>query len=175
MKELTTILRLANMSEDEITTSRIFHIITENPYVFDSYVFVILGRSGPTGKTWLYHKLCDLDYNVTEISQDIYNLVSYNDDSNHISVSKFNKTIIIILNKPIKEPKNIRMDVKLEPCSYWDFVKHEPRHTCNGCMCCDQGNTLQNAEYGVMIHGDRYCAIGANIKATFVKTIGEKV
>ena len=173
MKELT-VLKLTNLSHDEITASRIFHIINEDSYAFDRYVFVILGRSGPTGKTWLYNKLRDLDYNVSEISEDIFNLVSYNDNENHILISRLRKTITIILNKPIRESKNIRFNATLEPCCYWDFDEHEPTHTCNSCTCCDEGNNLQNAEYGVMVNGDRYCALDANIKVDFVRSIGEE-
>lgn len=65
------------------------------------YTFFILGKTGPTGKSWLTKELNSLGYSAFELSEDVFEFVKYNDDENHCVVNKFNKQVIIILNKPL--------------------------------------------------------------------------
>ena len=62
--------------------------------------YVILGRPGSTGKTWLKDRLTELGYNAVEISEDVCSIVSYHDNYNHIIVDAFSTRMTIILNKP---------------------------------------------------------------------------
>lgn len=62
------------------------------------YDYVIMGRSGPTGKTWLYTKLKELGYNVTELSEYINGRVAYSNSINQVIVNDLDMKVIIILN-----------------------------------------------------------------------------
>ena len=63
--------------------------------------YVILGKPGPTGKTYLYNKLVALGYNAIDISEGIMlsNAVEYKDDANHIVELPFDYTVIILNQK----------------------------------------------------------------------------
>lgn len=67
------------------------------------YTYVILGRSGPTGKSWLREHLVEAGYNAVELSEDIIGLVEYTDDKNHFIVNRMQKMVIIVLNRSIRE------------------------------------------------------------------------
>lgn len=89
-----------------LTPSRIldFVIKSQDDPAFNSkgYTYVILGKSGPTGKTWLCHKLKTYGFNAIEISEDVLPLIEYNDDKNHIALNGVYKTVVIVLNKKYK-------------------------------------------------------------------------
>lgn len=63
------------------------------------YVYIILGRPGPTGKTWLCEALRHSGIKAFEISESVYSLVRYDDLCNHYVVDHASKTVTIILNK----------------------------------------------------------------------------
>ena len=64
------------------------------------YTVVILGKSGPTGKTWLCTALKEHGFNAVEISEDIMYLVDYGlDDRNHCFVNHEQKLVTVILNE----------------------------------------------------------------------------
>lgn len=67
------------------------------------YTYVILGRSGPTGKTWLRNYLVEAGYNAVELSEDIIGLVEYKDDKNHFIVNRMQKMVLIVLNHSIRK------------------------------------------------------------------------
>lgn len=67
------------------------------------YTFFILGKTGPTGKSWLTKELNSRGYSTFELSEDICKFVKYNDDENHCVINKFNKQVIIILNEPLSK------------------------------------------------------------------------
>ena len=71
-------------------------------YSISHYTYVILGKPGPTGKTWLWTKLIDNDFRAVELTPGIYNLVEYTDDDNHCIVDDLHSTVIIVLNRPLK-------------------------------------------------------------------------
>lgn len=82
--------------------NRIFvKIIRSHTKNMKDYTFVILGRPGKTGKTWLCNELRFHGFNAFEISEDIYHLVKYNDDENHYIVNDVDKQVTIVLNRSI--------------------------------------------------------------------------
>lgn len=64
--------------------------------------YIICGKPGPTGKTWLCNELQKAGHNAVEISEAIVQFVSYHDNENHMLNNGFD-TVIIILNKPLNE------------------------------------------------------------------------
>jgi hypothetical protein len=67
------------------------------------YTCIILGRSGATGKTSICNGLKQNGFTAFEISENIYNLVDYNDYKNHVVIDDLHKQIIIVLNKPLNQ------------------------------------------------------------------------
>ena len=65
-------------------------------------VFVICGRGGPTGKSWLCSELQKAGHIAIEISDGINRFVDYQDNTNHMCESVFNQ-VIIVLNEPLTE------------------------------------------------------------------------
>lgn len=62
--------------------------------------FIICGKPGPTGKTWLWDALRKAGHNAIEISEGIGGFVDYRDNENHMRDFGFG-TVAIILNKPL--------------------------------------------------------------------------
>lgn len=88
-----------------LSPSRILYEILREPYIKD-YTYIISGRPGPTGKTWLSYKLESNEYKVVEISEKMYNLVHYEDADNHCLVDDFRKAVIIVLNRTLPQYEN---------------------------------------------------------------------
>lgn len=65
------------------------------------YTYIILGRPGKTGKTWLCNELRVHGLSAFEISEDICDLVQYGDGENHFLINDYDKQVTIILNKSI--------------------------------------------------------------------------
>ena len=65
--------------------------------------YIILGRPGPTGKTFLYNMLIRNGYDAVEISEDIFNLVDYKDNENHFEVNYRKKQVVIVMNEPVMD------------------------------------------------------------------------
>lgn len=76
-------------------------ILNDVRYLYDC-TFVIFGKTGPTGKTWLCKELKSNKLKAIELSEQIFNLVDYKDKNNHLIIDFSNKTVIIILNKLLK-------------------------------------------------------------------------
>lgn len=68
-----------------------------------AWTYIILGKGGPTGKTFIYNMLKRNGYNAIEISEDVAGLVEYNDNRNHFKVDYDRKLLLIVLNKPLSE------------------------------------------------------------------------
>lgn len=68
---------------------------------YKSYTYIVCGKPGPTGKSWLYHSLFECGYKAVELSEDMASLVNYNDDKNHVIINGVDKFVLIILNKPL--------------------------------------------------------------------------
>lgn len=62
--------------------------------------YIICGKSGPTGKTWLANELRKAGHTAIEISEGINPFVYYRDDENHIFELGFNH-FVVTLNKPL--------------------------------------------------------------------------
>lgn len=78
--------------------------------------FVVLGRQGPTGKTYLTRKFNDNGYKAIEIFEDetpVCKEISYvldenfykdhNNCNNYYHIDEFNNVAIVILNQKLKE------------------------------------------------------------------------
>ena len=66
----------------------------------DKLTYIICGRSGPTGKTWLTNELQKAGHIAIEISEGINPFVYYRDDENRMLDVGCNQ-IVIMLNKPL--------------------------------------------------------------------------
>lgn len=83
----------------KMSPSRILdHILTE---VDDSkdYLYLIMGRVGPTGKTWLYERLKENGYNAIEITEDVFEYVIYLERVNRYRIDPAKKLVTIVLNE----------------------------------------------------------------------------
>jgi hypothetical protein len=95
-----------------LTPSRILrHIIDgrlDNFPDSKDYTYIILGKSGTTGKTWLWNGLRLHGFNAIELSECITVdlctalMVQYIDDNNHFFIDKLNKQVVIVLNRNIR-------------------------------------------------------------------------
>lgn len=81
------------------------------------WTYIIMGKSGPTGKTFLCDMLKRNNFNAIELSEDVIDLVEYNDNKNHYKVDYARKLLLIVLNKPLpsdiypnKNPGNFTFD-----------------------------------------------------------------
>ena len=64
--------------------------------------YIIMGRSGPTGKTWLLNELRAHGFTAFEITDDIFELVEYQyTEENYVIRNEFSKHTVIVLNRPI--------------------------------------------------------------------------
>lgn len=82
-------------------SSEILDEILREPHYKD-YTCIILGQTGPTGKTWLWDQLKSKGINAVEISEGLLGLVGYTDDRNHCLINDFHKTIVIVLNHSLR-------------------------------------------------------------------------
>ena len=73
-------------------------IVNQDPF-FRDLTFVIIGRTGPTGKTWLWEQLCRRGYKAVEPSEDLNNIICYSDCNNYFLIDDSKKTVLIVLNK----------------------------------------------------------------------------
>ena len=88
-----------------LTPAKILEGISKLLLNSNEYTYIVLGRVGPTGKTWLCDRLRKLGYSAFEISEDICWLVSYIDDENYVRIDEYRKVCVIVLNTPIKESR----------------------------------------------------------------------
>lgn len=80
----------------------ILSIVKDNLAYIRSYRFFVMGKTGPTGKSWLTDRLREIGCDVIELSEDIHWFVDYKDSENHYLIDPFKKITIIILNQPLK-------------------------------------------------------------------------
>lgn len=66
------------------------------------YTYVIMGKSGPTGKTRMRERLSGQGLNAVELSECIFDVVTYG-DSNRYCIDHMQKTVVIILNQIIEK------------------------------------------------------------------------
>ena len=65
------------------------------------YTYLITGKVGPTGKTWLHKQLTALGYSSIEIPQEIYQWSNFHDNRNHFIVDESRNAVLIVLNRPL--------------------------------------------------------------------------
>ena len=65
----------------------------------ETWTYIVTGRTGPTGKTYLCDLLKRQGYHAIEISEDIFTLVEYKDGKNHFLINDAEKYAIIIKNR----------------------------------------------------------------------------
>lgn len=82
----------------ELAPNRILREIVEKPGEYKDYTFIVLGRPGPTGKTWLTNGLKEYGFTAFEVSEAVGCFVEYLDNKNHIIENHISKSITIILN-----------------------------------------------------------------------------
>ena len=70
--------------------------------LYGKATFIICGKGGPTGKSWLCNELKKAGHIAIEISEGINRFVSYDDDRNHMCEMGFNQ-VVVVLNKRIDE------------------------------------------------------------------------
>lgn len=70
--------------------------------LYGKATFIICGKGGPTGKSWLCNELKKAGHIAIEISEGINRFVSYDDDQNHMCEAGFNQ-VVVVLNKRIDE------------------------------------------------------------------------
>lgn len=74
------------------------------------YTYIIMGKTGPTGKTWICDKLKQYGYNACEITESICWIVDYQDTGNHYLIKKQSRVVVIILNAPIEPAKEMTLE-----------------------------------------------------------------
>jgi len=87
---------------DYFVTSTFFQYAHER----HPYTFIILGKRGPTGKSWLTEALKKKGFSAIELSEHIQPMVEYRDNENHVIESYLDSTIIIVLNQAIRKGEN---------------------------------------------------------------------
>lgn len=92
------------------------------------WTYIIMGKNGPTGKTFLCNMLKLNNFNAIELSEDVIDLVNYNDNKNHYKVDYARKLLLIVLNKPLssdiysgKNPGDFTFD------DWREVMQHETR------------------------------------------------
>ena len=92
-----------------LTPSRILAYFTEKGSFFQldhekrPYTFFVMGERGPTGKTWLCNKLKEHGFDAFELTESTFDLISYQDEDNHVIGDEFDRTIVIVLNQPLRK------------------------------------------------------------------------
>lgn len=81
-----------------LTPSVILNLICREVKDFSTKrTYIIMGRGGPTGKSWLCEKLNSMGFKAIELSENIYDLVDYATDQNHYRIC--DDVGIIVLNQ----------------------------------------------------------------------------
>ena len=86
--------------DDDPSVDSILSEIMKNPNARD-YTYVILGETGPNGKTALCTHLVAHGYRAVEISEHINSEVTYIRNENHVWVDQLHKTVTIMLNRRV--------------------------------------------------------------------------
>ena len=68
------------------------------------YTYIITGKVGPTGKSWLCRELKSRGYNALEINESLtaFCHMEFHDDYNHYIINEREKLMIIILNESVR-------------------------------------------------------------------------
>lgn len=83
------------------TARQVLHIAAQKASMGEKPLYIICGKPGPTGKTWLWNALRQAGHNAVEITDAIGPFVDYRDNENHIHDGGFGQ-VVIVLNKPLR-------------------------------------------------------------------------
>ena len=89
------------MNAKNLTLNEILEQILKERETNSISEYIILGKSGPTGKTWLWDQLRKNGLNATELSEWLIGLVSYGDNDNHYIGPILGNKALIVLNRPL--------------------------------------------------------------------------
>lgn len=96
-------LKSVEVIKSKLDLETVLSVIEGGAFYQCSHKFVILGKTGPTGKTWMTNKLRELGFKAIEISEEVNSILSYNDDYNHYITDFDNDVTVIILNHPLED------------------------------------------------------------------------
>lgn len=87
--------------KDRIVTPELIlhHICREQERIAKDRTYIIMGRTGPTGKTWLCGQLNNRGFKAIELSEHVYDLVDYPTDRNHYRIC--GDVGIVVLNQTL--------------------------------------------------------------------------
>ena len=80
------------------------HFTGNGKFTGSDYLFLILGKPGPTGKTYLAQELKKRDYRVAEVSEELAPFLNA-DRFNHVIIDDLEKQVVVILNRDL--PKQL--------------------------------------------------------------------
>lgn len=135
--------------KSKLTPSRILDVIRRELVDSDNYTYIVMGKSGPTGKTWLCKELRRYGYTAFEVAESTNLFVKYGEHSNTYIVdsTRTNRVVTIILNdllEPAKEMTLEEIEAKLGhrvKVISTDTTKSEtPTKTVKLCTRCKYGN-----------------------------------
>lgn len=90
------------IKEENLTVDDIRKIII-NHRLCARYTYIVLGKPGPTGKSWVTAALKEAGLNAIEISEYVAGHITYDDCTNHLIEDADKNIITIILNRPLEE------------------------------------------------------------------------
>lgn len=93
------------MNAKNLTPNEILKQILKERDMSSISEYIILGKSGPTGKTWLWDHLRKNGLNATDLSEQLIGLVKYSDNNNHYIGPILGNKALIVLNRPLEIEK----------------------------------------------------------------------
>lgn len=68
------------------------------------YTYIITGKNGPTGKSWLWRELRKRGYKAFEINESLFRYVriEFCDNFNHYVINELDNSMLIILNELVE-------------------------------------------------------------------------
>lgn len=82
---------------------RIRDIMNDISDDIEKYTYVILGKPGPTGKSYLWRSLQDMGIYAFELGEQLANSLLYYDGYNHYFVNRETQTMVVVLNHLLDE------------------------------------------------------------------------
>lgn len=87
---------MKNIEKKVLTPFEILNVIKSNE-LRKKYKYIIMGRIGPTGKTWITQELKRLGLDAVEITENVSGRIFYKYDENFVSWNEENKVCVISL------------------------------------------------------------------------------
>lgn len=83
------------------SNSDILHYIRHETHTWNptEMTYLVMGKGGPTGKTWLVNQLKEAGYRAIDMTEDAFEfIISRKTSGNYVKVDKSNKVVYISLN-----------------------------------------------------------------------------